>query len=55
MKEWFVILLAIVFLIYAPIAGIWSLNTLFDLGIELTSNTWLAAFILLFILNGTRK
>jgi hypothetical protein len=36
------ILLIIALLIFAPLATIWSLNTLFNLGIDYTFWTWLA-------------
>jgi|688.fasta_scaffold08091_33 hypothetical protein len=36
------ILLIIALLIFAPLVTIWSLNTLFNLGIDYTFWTWLA-------------
>lgn len=39
--------------IFIPLAAIWSLNTLFTLGISYTWKTWLAALILAGVLNGS--
>lgn len=36
------LVLAVVLIIFAPLATIWSLNTLFGLGIAYTFWTWLA-------------
>lgn len=36
------IALIIAILVFAPLATIWSVNTLFSLGIEYTFKTWLA-------------
>ena len=36
-----------------PIAAIWAMNVLFNLSIEVSMVTWLAAFILLAAINGT--
>lgn len=36
-----------------PIAAIWAINVLFNLSIEVSMVTWLAAFILLAAINGT--
>ena len=44
----FVLMFGIVLMILLPYAFIWSLNTLFKLGIAYTDRTWLAAVILLF-------
>jgi hypothetical protein len=41
---WITIILVLIFLIaVSPFITIWTLNTLFDLGIEFTVWTWLAA------------
>ena len=42
----FLILTVIALVIFAPFLLIWSLNTLFALGIEYTVWTWLAALVL---------
>ena len=44
----------IVFLLIGPFLLIWSLNTLLNTGIHFTFWTWLAGFILIAILKGTR-
>lgn len=36
-----------------PIATIWTLNTLFDTGIEYTMQTWLAALLLAMAVGGS--
>ena len=41
-----VILLAILLIIFGPFLMIWSINTLFGLTIPFTLKTWLAALIL---------
>ncbi len=42
-----VVILAVAMVIFAPIALIWALNTLFPvLNIPFTLETWLAAFII---------
>lgn len=42
-----------IYIIFAPILLIWSLNTLFTLNILYTFNNWLAAYILIAFLNLT--
>ena len=42
----FLILVAIVAIIFGPLALIWSINTLFGLTIEYGFLQWLAAFVL---------
>lgn len=46
MKYIIVFLIVAFFVLVGPIALIWSLNTLFNLGIAYTAETWLAAFII---------
>lgn len=43
---WMIIGALIVLIIFAPLAVIWSLNTLFGLGIAYTFTNWLAMVIL---------
>jgi hypothetical protein len=38
-----VVLLIVVMIVFGPLVTIWSLNTLFGMGIEYTLWTWLAA------------
>lgn len=52
-----IIVVALVFFIVAmiiggPLAFIWSLNSLFGLGIEMTLKTWAAALFLMACVNG---
>lgn len=49
------VLLLTITVILWPFAFIWSLNTLFALSIPMTLQTWLAAFVLLTIVNGVPK
>lgn len=46
MKYIIVFLIIAFFVLVGPIALIWSLNTLFNLSIAYTAETWLAAFII---------
>lgn len=46
MKYIIVFLILAFFILVGPIALIWSLNTLFNLSIAYTAETWLAAFII---------
>ena len=46
MKYIIAFLIVAFFVLVGPIALIWSLNTLFNLGIAYTAETWLAAFII---------
>ena len=48
----FIISFVILVIIFAPIAGIWSLNTLFGLTIPVTFDTWMAAFFLSAVFGG---
>lgn len=48
------VLIALAFT-FVPIGVIWSLNTLFKLGLEFTFANWLAALILSAIIHGTTK
>jgi hypothetical protein len=43
---------ALILIFFFPFAAIWSVNTLFALGIEYTLDTWLAAFLLISLLQG---
>jgi hypothetical protein len=47
------ILLVILLVIFGPLVTIWSLNTLFALGIEYTFWTWLATVWLSFVTFGS--
>ena len=38
-------LAVIILLVFAPLATIWALNTLFHLNIPFTAKTWLAMFV----------
>lgn len=46
MKFVFIILFAAALVIIGPLAAIWAVNTLFNLGIPYTIATWTAALIL---------
>jgi hypothetical protein len=48
----FIISFVILVIVLAPIAGIWSLNTLFGLAIPFTFDTWMAAFFLSAVFGG---
>lgn len=50
-----IICLIIMALICIPIAAIWSLNTLFGLGIAYTLKTWAAALVICGIIGGSKK
>jgi hypothetical protein len=41
-----IIIVAIIFLIFMPMAVIWAVNTLFHFGIPITFQTWLATVVL---------
>ena len=45
------IFISVVLVVCAPLALIWSLNTLFTLGIEYTFLTWLAALVALLLVD----
>lgn len=51
MKYVFALLLILIYLIFGPILFIWSLNTLFNMNILYTFDTWIASYIFLVILN----
>lgn len=51
MKYVFALLLVLIYLIFGPILFIWSLNTLFNMNILYTFDTWIASYIFLVILN----
>jgi len=48
-----IVVLIILLVIFMPVLAIWSLNTLFGLGIAYTFKTWLAALILSSIVGGS--
>lgn len=50
-----IILLVFLIIIFGPFISIWSLNTLFNLGIDYTFKTWLAAIILSSIIYGSSQ
>lgn len=45
-----VVVLSILFIVWWPLAVIWSLNTLFDTGIPYRMDTWASVFVLVTIL-----
>ena len=50
--------LVVFLIVISPVITIWSLNTLFDTGIELTLKSWLAVFWITVLLSaalGVRK
>lgn len=49
------LLVLILLIVFVPFLVIWSLNTLFSLGIGYTIWTWIAVVILVFIINPTVK
>jgi len=51
MKYIFASILILLYFIFGPILFIWSLNTLFNMNILYTFNTWLASYIFLVVLN----
>ncbi len=51
MKYVFALLLVLIYLIFGPILFIWSLNTLFNMNILYTFDTWIASYIFLVVLN----
>lgn len=51
MKSVLALVLLVVYFTFGPLLFIWSLNTLFNLNILYTFNTWLASYILLVIFN----
>jgi hypothetical protein len=54
MKILFIIAIILAVVVLAPVATIWSLNTLFPaLAIPLTFDTWMAAIILGSVVGGT--
>lgn len=55
MQVLFLVALIAVLVVLAPIAMIWSLNTLFALGIEYTIWTWLAALFIGSVLSARSK
>lgn len=55
MRNVFVLVLSICLILLWPVASIWSLNTLFDFGIEYSFKTVLATLILLIVISVTTK
>ena len=53
MNTFITIVAILLVVILVPFAGIWSLNTLFGLGIAYTAKTWLAAAVLGAIISPT--
>lgn len=51
-KLFVVLAFALLIVIFAPLASIWSMNTLFGLNIAYTFDTWMASFILGSIVSG---
>lgn len=50
---WLVIFLCIAIMVFGPLISLWSLNTIFNLGVEYNTHTWLAmVWINLTILGG---
>lgn len=45
--------LAVCFVLLFPFAVVWSLNTLFAVGLSYTWQTWLASFILTAVVSGS--
>lgn len=53
---WLVIFLCVVVVAAVPLISLWSLNTIFNLGVEYNSHTWLAmVWIELSILGGYKR
>ena len=50
-----VVMLVVVFIVFGPLLSIWSLNTLFGLGIEYNMATWAAALMLTSFLASNRR
>lgn len=53
MKYIFALILILIYFIFGPLLFIWSINTLFNMNILYTFNSWLAGYILLVITNMT--
>lgn len=47
MKTLLIVLLLIAVIVIIPLAGIWSVNTLFLTSIPYTLKTWVASFVLM--------
>lgn len=47
------LLMVICFVLLFPFAVVWSLNTLFAVGLSYTWQTWLASFILTSVVSGS--
>jgi len=53
-KVFFLVVFAVLLIVLAPIATIWSLNTLFPaLAIPVTVDTWMASLVLGGVVGGT--
>lgn len=48
-----IIALVILVILFGPLLAIWSLNTLFGIGIAYTLSTWFAALVLTGLVGGT--
>lgn len=55
MKVAVILILIILLLVFAPLAEIWALNTLFGLGIAYVFKSWLAMVILNLTIFGAGK
>ena len=57
MKSFIIFSLAIIFCVCCAIAipyiSIWAINVLFATSIAYTLKTWLAAFVIIFVINGS--
>ena len=53
-KNLAIVAVVVLVIIFGPLLTIWSLNTLFGLGIAYTFWTWLATVVLSSILGGAR-
>ena len=53
MKFWFILIFAVIWVIFWPIAVIWALNTLFSLSIVLNFWNWLSVIVLVVTLGMT--
>ena len=50
-----VITLVVIFIVFGPLLSIWTLNTLFGLGIEYNLATWAASLMLTSFLASNRR
>lgn len=47
----FIIIIAVVAMVFTPFLGIWCINTLFGAAIAYTWKNWVAFFLLFFVFN----